>query len=62
MPIFNNSMDANFFLNKTIQDRALLNLMAHTWPHVSAAINIKVKDYFPRENRWFLQFEEKGGK
>jgi len=55
-------MDANFFLNKTIQDRALLNLMAHTWPHVSAAINIKVKDYFPRENRWFLQFEEKGGK
>lgn len=45
-----------------LRDRAFLTLMAYTWPRVSAAINIKVKDYFPKGKRWYLRLEEKGGK
>jgi len=45
-----------------LRDRAFLILLAYTWPRVSAAVNLKIKDYFPKGKRWYLQVGEKGGK
>ena len=45
-----------------LRDRAFITLLAYTWPRVSAAIGLKVRDYYPKGKRWYVQLGEKGGK
>lgn len=45
-----------------LRDRAFIALLAYAWPRVSAAVGLRVKDYFPKGKRWYLQVSEKGGK
>ena len=45
-----------------LRDRAFLTLLAYTWPRVSAAVGLRIKDYYPKGKRWYVQLGEKGGK
>ena len=45
-----------------LRDRAFITLLAYTWPRVSAAVGLRVKDYYPKGKRWYVQLGEKGGK
>lgn len=44
------------------RDRAYIAVLAYVWPRVSAAVGLKVGDYYPRGKRWYLAFREKGNK
>lgn len=44
------------------RDRAFIALLCYTWPRVSAALNLKRKDYYAKGKRWFVFLGEKGGK
>lgn len=44
------------------RDRAFITLLAYAWPRVSAAVGLKVGDYYPKGKRWYLAISEKGGK
>ena len=44
------------------RDRAFIALLAYTWPRVSAAVSLRVGDYYPKGKRWFVFLGEKGGK
>jgi len=54
------SIPANTLIG--LRDRAFLTLLAYTWPRVSAAVGLEVRDYFPKGKRWYLRLGEKGGK
>src|SRR5437773_516745 len=45
-----------------LRDRALLGLMCYTFARVSAAISMKVEDYYQNGKRWWFRLHEKGGK
>jgi site-specific recombinase XerD len=45
-----------------IRDRALIGLMCYTFARVSAAVHMKVEDYYQNGKRFWLRLHEKGGK
>jgi site-specific recombinase XerD len=45
-----------------LRDRALIALMVYTFARVSAAVAMRVEDYFSAGKRWWVRLHEKGGK
>jgi site-specific recombinase XerD len=45
-----------------LRDRALIGVLIYSFARVSAAVSMRVEDYFPQGKRWWLRFHEKGGK
>ena len=45
-----------------LRDRALIGLMAYSFARVSAAVAMRVEDYFATGKRWWVRLHEKGGK
>ena len=45
-----------------LRDRALVALMTYSFARVSAAIGMRVEDYYPEAKRWWVRLHEKGGK
>jgi integrase/recombinase XerD len=45
-----------------LRDRALIAVMVFSFARVSAAVGLRVRDYFPEGKRWRLRLQEKGGK
>jgi site-specific recombinase XerD len=45
-----------------LRDRALIAVMIYSFARVSAAVSMRVEDYFQAGKRWKLRFMEKGGK
>ena len=45
-----------------LRDRALIGVMVYSFARVSAAIAMKVEDFYPEGKRWWLRLHEKGGK
>src|SRR5271170_7195187 len=45
-----------------LRDRALIALMAYSFARVSAAVAMRVEDYFGQGKRWWVRLHEKGGK
>ncbi len=45
-----------------LRDRALIGVMVYSLARVSAAVALKVEDYFQEGRRWWLRLHEKGGK
>ena len=45
-----------------MRDRALLALMVFSFARVSAAVSMRVEDYYPVGERWWVRLQEKGGK
>lgn len=44
-----------------LRDRALIALMVYSFSRVSAAVSMRVEDYFQSGKRWKFRFMEKGG-
>src|SRR5713101_1097618 len=45
-----------------LRDRALIGLMVYTFARVSAAVHMRVEDYYQDGKRWWFRLHEKGGK
>lgn len=45
-----------------LRDRALVAVMVYSFARVSAAVGLKVEDYYQDGKRWWFRFREKGGK
>ena len=45
-----------------LRDRALIAVMVFSFARVSAAVSLRVEDYYPEGKRWRFRFHEKGGK
>ena len=45
-----------------LRDRALIAVMCYSFARVSAALGMKVEDYYPQGKRWWFRLHEKGGK
>src|SRR4051795_4364059 len=45
-----------------LRDRALIGVLIYSFARISAALGMRVEDYFPQGNRWWLRLHEKGGK
>ncbi len=45
-----------------LRDRALIGLMVYSFSRVSAAVEMKVGDYYAQGKRWWFRLHEKGGK
>jgi integrase/recombinase XerD len=45
-----------------LRDRALIGLMIYTFARVSAAVNMDVKDVYPKQESLWVRLHEKGGK
>lgn len=45
-----------------LRDRALIGAMVYSFARISAAVAMKVEDYYPEGKRWWLRLHEKGGK
>ena len=45
-----------------LRDRALIGVMAYSFARVSAAIGMRVDDYYGQGKRWWVRLHEKGGK
>lgn len=45
-----------------LRDRALIGLMVYSFARVSAAVAMRLEDYYPEGKRWWLRLHEKGGK
>ena len=45
-----------------LRDRAFLGVVIYSFARVSAALGMRVEDYFPQTKRWWLRLHEKGGK
>lgn len=45
-----------------LRDRALIGVMVYTFARVSAAITMRVENYYPIGKRWWIRLAEKGGK
>ena len=54
------SIPANTLIG--LRDRAFICLLTYTWPRVSSAIALRVRDYYPIGKRWHVDLNEKGGK
>ena len=55
-----NSIDTSSTLG--LRDRALLGLLTYTFARISAAVSMKVEDYYCRGKRWRVRLHEKNGK
>jgi site-specific recombinase XerD len=47
---------------KGLRDRALIGVMVYTFARISAALGMKVKDYYTQGRRGWVRLHEKGGK
>lgn len=45
-----------------LRDRALIGLMVYSFARVSAAVGMRVEDYYSNGKRWWFRLHEKGGK
>ena len=45
-----------------LRDRALIAMLLFTFARVSAALAMRVEDYYPVGKRWWVRLHEKGGK
>lgn len=45
-----------------LRDRALVGLMVYSFARVSAAVSMRVEDFFSQGKTWFFRLHEKGGK
>ena len=45
-----------------LRDRALIGLMVYSFARVSAAVGMRVEDYYSQCKRWWVRLHEKGGK
>lgn len=45
-----------------LRDRAILGVMCYTFARVSAAVHMRVEDYYQNGKRWWFRLHEKGGK
>jgi integrase len=45
-----------------LRDRALIGLLLYTFARVSAALAMRVEDYYPVGRRWWVRLHEKGDK
>ena len=45
-----------------LRDRALIALMAYSFARVSAAVHMRVRDYYANGKRYWIRLHEKGGK
>jgi site-specific recombinase XerD len=45
-----------------LRDRALIGILIYSFARISAALAMRVEDYFPQGKRWWLRLHEKGGK
>ena len=45
-----------------LRDRALIGVLIYSFARISAALAMRVEDYFPQGKRWWLRLDEKGGK
>ncbi len=45
-----------------LRDRALIGVLIYSFARISAALAMRVDDYFPQGKRWWLRLHEKGGK
>ena len=45
-----------------LRDRELIGLMIYTFARVSAAVNMNVKDVYPKQQNLWVRLHEKGGK
>jgi site-specific recombinase XerD len=45
-----------------LRDRALIGVMVYSFARVSAAVSMRVEDYYPAGKRWWFRLCEKGGK
>ncbi len=45
-----------------LRDRALIGLMGYTFARVSAAVGMKIEDYYVQKKRGWVRLHEKGGK
>lgn len=45
-----------------LRDRALIGTLLFTFARVSAALAMRVEDYYPIGKRWWIRLHEKGGK
>jgi integrase len=44
-----------------LRDRALIGVLIYSFARISAALAMRVEDYFPQGKRWWLRLHEKGG-
>lgn len=44
-----------------LRDRALISVLAYGWPRISAALGLTLSDYYPKDKRWYIRVNEKGG-
>lgn len=54
------SIDASTVIG--LRDRALIGVMVYSFARVSAAVAMKVDDFYAEGKRWWLRLHEKGGK
>jgi integrase len=45
-----------------LRDWALIGVLIYSFARISAALSMRVEDYFPQGKRWWLRLHEKGGK
>lgn len=45
-----------------LRDRALISLMAYSFARVGAALQMKVKDFYPQGAAYYIRLQEKGGR
>jgi site-specific recombinase XerD len=45
-----------------LRDRALIGVMVYTFARVSAAVSMKVEDFYAEGKRWWIRLHEKNGK
>ncbi len=45
-----------------LRDRALIGVMIYSFARISAAVSMKVEDFYAEGKRWWLRLHEKGGK
>src|SRR4029079_350557 len=45
-----------------LRDRALMGVMVYSFARVSAAVSMKVEDFYAEGKRWWFRLHEKGGK
>lgn len=45
-----------------LRDRALIGVMVYSFARVTAAVSMRVEDYFQNGKRWWFRLHEKGGK
>jgi site-specific recombinase XerD len=45
-----------------LRDRAIIGVMVYSFARVSAVVGMNAEDYYQQGKRWWLRFNEKGGK